>query len=266
MDTRLEPYVTCRKMHEPAHIADFQRENAKKDHFYDVEAFDEVEDTLRRIDNEIGKIRDKVLRDAEGQQDSQDFMKSQRIFELNEKIGQTLVRVEELGGEGKVEESLELTKQVEDMKKKKRDLESELRAANPTQQRLRVCEECGAQLNILDHETRLQDHYGGKMHLGMVEIRAWYSDMKTKIQARRDEKRAAEGASGSSRRSRTRSRSRSPDRTSGSYERRDRYSSSNDRRDDRGDRRRDDRRDRYNDRDDYRHRERYGDRDRRRRY
>ena len=29
-----------------------------------------------------------------------------------------------------------------------------MRALNPAQQRLRVCEACGAQLNILDHESR----------------------------------------------------------------------------------------------------------------
>jgi RNA-binding protein Luc7-like 2 len=53
-----------------------------------------------------------------------------------------------------------------------------LRNGQPAQQRLRVCEACGAQLNILDHESRLADHYGGKMHLGMVQIREKYEEMK----------------------------------------------------------------------------------------
>lgn len=54
----------------------------------------------------------------------------------------------------------------------------EVRAMAPSQQRLRVCETCGAQLNILDHESRLADHYGGKMHLGMVDIREKYEALK----------------------------------------------------------------------------------------
>lgn len=53
-----------------------------------------------------------------------------------------------------------------------------MRIVTPTQQRLRVCEICGAQLNVLDHESRLADHYGGKMHLGMVDIREKYDFMK----------------------------------------------------------------------------------------
>lgn len=53
-----------------------------------------------------------------------------------------------------------------------------MRIIAPTQTRLRVCEVCGAQLNVLDHETRLADHYGGKMHLGMINIREKYDNMK----------------------------------------------------------------------------------------
>lgn len=49
------------------------------------------------------------------------------------------------------------------------------------QQRLRVCEICGAQLNVLDHQTRLQDHYGGKTHLGMIAIREKYDQMKVNL-------------------------------------------------------------------------------------
>lgn len=69
------------------------------------------------------KIKEKVERDAVGQQDSQDFMKSQKIADLTEKISQTLAKVEELGNDGKVEESMELAKTVEDMKRKKKELE-----------------------------------------------------------------------------------------------------------------------------------------------
>lgn len=87
---------------------------------------------------------------------------------------------------------MKLSKTVEDLKKKKRELEvalgrlieqsfqAELKSMGPSQRRLRVCETCGAQLNILDHESRLTDHYRGKMHLGMVEIREKYEKLKVK--------------------------------------------------------------------------------------
>lgn len=50
-------------------------------------------------------------------------MKAQRIADLTEKINTTLAKVEELGNEGKVDESMELAKSVEDMKKRKREME-----------------------------------------------------------------------------------------------------------------------------------------------
>jgi hypothetical protein len=59
--------------------------------------------------------------------------------------------------------------------------QNELRAGQPAQQRLRVCDTCGAQLNILDHESRLADHYGGKMHVGMEQIRQKYEEMKVSL-------------------------------------------------------------------------------------
>jgi len=38
-------------------------------------------------------------------------------------------------------------------------------------QKLRVCDVCGAFLSIYDSDRRLADHFGGKMHLGYMLIR-----------------------------------------------------------------------------------------------
>jgi RNA-binding protein Luc7-like 2 len=222
-DTRLEGLIACRKMHEPAHKADYNKAQEARDHFYDIEAFEAIEDAVKTIDHEIDKTREKIKKDSENSMDTAEFIKTQKIFELNEKIGTTLVEVERLGSEGKVNESMELAKTVDELKRKKRELESEMRATAPTQQRLRVCEACGAQLNILDHESRLADHYGGKMHLGMVDIREKYEDMKKTIDERREKKKEVDDAE---RRDR---RERSPDRR----ERRDYEERSGSNRDDR---------------------------------
>lgn len=48
---------------------------------------------------------------------------AQKIGELGEKIGTTIVRMEALGNEGKVEEAMALSKEIEEFKRKKRDLE-----------------------------------------------------------------------------------------------------------------------------------------------
>ena len=43
------------------------------------------------------------------------------------------------------------------------------------QQRLRVCEVCSSYLEnfdgVHDNDKRLADHYGGKLHLGFIDLR-----------------------------------------------------------------------------------------------
>uniref|UniRef100_F1KQI7 Luc7-like protein 3 n=1 Tax=Ascaris suum TaxID=6253 RepID=F1KQI7_ASCSU len=187
-DTRLESFVACHKVHESAHKADYENAQKEKDHFYDVDVFERLEEAIRVVDKEIERTKDKLKRDCENEVDQAEVLKTQKIGELGEKIGTTIVKMEALGNEGKVDEAMELSKTIEELKKKKKDLENDMRTVlNTPQVRLRVCEMCSAQLSIMEHETRLADHYGGKMHVGMEMIRERYEQMKKTI----DERRAA---------------------------------------------------------------------------
>ncbi|VDL76740.1 unnamed protein product [Nippostrongylus brasiliensis] len=260
-DSRLQGLVSCRKTHEPAHKADFLKAQKEKDHYYDVDAFDILENAIRIVDNEISRIKDKLDREAKEQNDSAEAVKAQRIGELSEQIGRAVAEMEELGNMGKVEESMKLAKSVEDLRARKAELENqtEFRLAGPGSNaaRLRVCEDCGAQLNIMDHESRIADHFGGKMHLGMVECREKYAEMKQTIEDRRKERREKGPDSGSRFSDRRRSPSRR-DRDRDEKDRRDvRHGGGSSRRRSRSrssdrdrDRRRD--RDRERDRDDHR--------------
>ncbi|RCN42356.1 hypothetical protein ANCCAN_11653 [Ancylostoma caninum] len=192
-DSRLQGLVSCRKTHEPAHKADFLKAQKERDHYYDVDAFDILENAIRIVDNEISRIKDKLDREAREQTDTAEAVKTQRINDLSEQIGKAVAEMEELGNMGKVEESMKLSKTVEDLRARKAELEgqTDFRLAGPGSNaaRLRVCEDCGAQLNIMDHESRIADHFGGKMHLGMVECREKYAEMKATIEERRKERR-----------------------------------------------------------------------------
>lgn len=44
-------------------------------------------------------------------------------------------------------------------------------------QKLRVCDVCGAFLSIFDSDRRLADHFGGKLHLGYLQIRKKIQEM-----------------------------------------------------------------------------------------
>uniref|UniRef100_A0A1I7XSV9 Luc7-like protein n=1 Tax=Heterorhabditis bacteriophora TaxID=37862 RepID=A0A1I7XSV9_HETBA len=196
-DSRLQGLVSCRKTHEPAHKADYQKAQKERDHFYDVDAFDILENAIRVVDMEVTRIKDKLDREAKEQTDNAELVKAQRIAELNEKISRAVEEMEALGNMGKVEESMRLSKNVEELRTRKAELEgqTEFRLAGPGSNaaRLRVCDDCGAQLNVLDHETRIADHFGGKMHLGMVECREKYDIMKKTIDGRRKDRREKMG-------------------------------------------------------------------------
>ncbi|EJW73842.1 hypothetical protein WUBG_15251 [Wuchereria bancrofti] len=150
-----------------------------REQYSEMKGFERLEEAIRIVDKEIERTKEKLKKDCENEIDQAEILKTQMIGELGEKIGTTIVKMEALGNEGKVEEAMELSKTIEEYKRKKRDLENDVRTVlNTPQVRLRVCDMCGAQLSLMEHETRLADHYGGKMHCGMETIREQYSEMK----------------------------------------------------------------------------------------
>jgi RNA-binding protein Luc7-like 2 len=105
-----------------------------------------------------------------------------KVHELAEQIGKKLAAAEKAGAEGNVEESLKLMEEVEKTKKEKIAAEVEYRNSMPAssyqQQKLRVCEVCSAYLGIHDNDRRLADHFGGKLHLGFINIRERLEDLR----------------------------------------------------------------------------------------
>lgn len=61
-------------------------------------------------------------------------------------------------------------------------LQEEYRNSMPAssfqQQKLRVCEVCSAYLGLHDNDRRLADHFGGKLHLGFIQIREKLDQLK----------------------------------------------------------------------------------------
>ncbi|EIN07259.1 small nuclear ribonucleo protein [Punctularia strigosozonata HHB-11173 SS5] len=93
-------------------------------------------------------------------------------------------KIETLGEQGKVDESMREMAAIEALKSEKADKEvRELQQLTDTSgasghQKLRVCEVCGAYLSVLDSDRRLADHFGGKMHLGYHELRNMLAKFK----------------------------------------------------------------------------------------
>lgn len=135
------------------------------------------------------------------------------MHELNEEIGKLLAKAEQLGAEGNVDEAQKVLQEVEKVRTRKKDaevskeclrsrlwyivlsspytslpvfppvpLQEEYRNSMPAssfqQQKLRVCEVCSAYLGLHDNDRRLADHFGGKLHLGFIQIREKLDQLK----------------------------------------------------------------------------------------
>jgi len=107
------------------------------------------------------------------------------IGEIQTAYEAAMTEVEALGESGKVEESMMELAKAEALKAEKLDKEKELQILSETSgasghQKLRVCDICGAYLSILDSDRRLADHFGGKMHLGYLQLRQTLEEWKNR--------------------------------------------------------------------------------------
>lgn len=101
---------------------------------------------------------------------------------LTSAIQALCAKAEELGEQGKINESMEVFAQAEELKRKQAaGGEQSSASGNNTQQQLRVCDVCGAFLSIFDSNRRLADHFGGKLHIGYLQMRERLDVLKKEL-------------------------------------------------------------------------------------
>ncbi|WRX24529.1 Luc7-related - like 4 [Theobroma cacao] len=121
-----------------------------------------------------------------------------------EMINEKLKKAEDLGEKGMVDEAQKALEEAEALKKLPARQEpvldsSKYTAADVriTDQKLRVCDICGAFLSVYDSDRRLADHFGGKLHLGYMQIRDKLAELqeernKSRKLDRHDDRRSKE--------------------------------------------------------------------------
>ncbi|XP_027353559.1 putative RNA-binding protein Luc7-like 1 isoform X2 [Abrus precatorius] len=104
-----------------------------------------------------------------------------------EMINEKLKKAEDLGEQGMVDEAQKALEEAEALKKLPARQEpvldsSKYTAADVriTDQKLRVCDICGAFLSVYDSDRRLADHFGGKLHLGYMQIREKLAELQVR--------------------------------------------------------------------------------------
>ncbi|MEE6512902.1 hypothetical protein FKM82_020221 [Ascaphus truei] len=183
----------CLKVHDLALRADYEIASMQQDFFFELDAMDHLQSFIADCDRRTD-IAKKRLADTQEEISAEVAAKvrAEKVHELNEEIGKLLAKVEQLGEEGNVEESQNVMDEVEQTRIRKREAEDIYRNSMPAssfqQQKLRVCEVCSAYLGLHDNDRRLADHFGGKLHLGFIEIREKLDQLK-RLVAKKHEKR-----------------------------------------------------------------------------
>ncbi|XP_064415151.1 putative RNA-binding protein Luc7-like 1 isoform X2 [Latimeria chalumnae] len=226
----------CTKIHDLALRADYEIATKERDLFFELDAMDHLESFIAECDRRT-ELAKKRLAETQEEISAEVAAKAERVHELNEDIGKLLAKAEQMGAEGNVEESQKVLAEVEKVRAKKREAEEEYRNSMPAssfqQQKLRVCEVCSAYLGLHDNDRRLADHFGGKLHLGFIQIREKLEQLRktvTEKQEKRNQERLRrreerEREERMKRRSRSRSRERKRSRSRDRRRRRSRSSS-----------------------------------------
>lgn len=108
-----------------------------------------------------------------------------------EMINEKLKKAEELGENGMIDEAQKLLDEAEALKKLGArpqivpDTAKMSTHVQITDQKLRLCDICGAFLSVYDSDRRLADHFGGKLHMGYMLIREKLSVLQEEKNKRR---------------------------------------------------------------------------------
>jgi hypothetical protein len=152
---------------------------------------DKIRRSMNRLDAPIPENLAKSISDRMNQPNEVRDNLMDQIANLNDKINYYLEQAERKGEDGLIDESEALFKEIEDMKSKKAELETQLEM-NMSKKQMAVCEICGAMQAATDTDKRLTTHLEGKLHMGFAKIRNCMAELKDK-QEEHKRKRVAEG-------------------------------------------------------------------------
>jgi len=172
MNTKMDLGI-CDQVHSSPLRQEYEECRKRKDYGYERLLEKTLEQYIFDCDRKIEKAR----RRLENQETDQigDTAASQ--------ITELLTKAETLGEEGRVDEAKELLNKVEQLKQQKPPEQIVIPIigdiTTTQQQKLRVCDICGAYLSVYDSDRRLADHFGGKLHIGYLAVREKLKELKT---------------------------------------------------------------------------------------
>ncbi|UIZ26521.1 hypothetical protein KXD40_002290 [Peronospora effusa] len=189
--TRLDSGA-CELLHVPALRSAFeQEEDVERDFEYERQLVNELSKFLVDVEKKITRAQKRLEEDGDDNQDRT------QVLQFTQDIQDATIKAEQAAQNGDVDKSLQLMEQVELFKRKRREVLRQSTAnsnassvammVDNVNQKLRVCDVCGAFLSIFDSDRRLADHFGGKVHMGYVQIRKKLKELMEKIKVDKKE-------------------------------------------------------------------------------
>ncbi|KAG7693532.1 hypothetical protein KL930_000544 [Ogataea haglerorum] len=150
-------------------------DNYKLDYIRDLEGV--INECNRKI-----RVAEKRL-ELSGEEKEKLSSVTQELDKLDEQVSLMLQEISLLADKGELEMALDWNKELEQVIRKRDAVATQYTEMveninQSAQQKLQVCEQCGAYLSRLDNDRRLADHFVGKMHLAYVEMRRALAELK----------------------------------------------------------------------------------------
>ncbi|CEG48300.1 Spliceosome subunit [Plasmopara halstedii] len=178
-NTRLDS-GPCEFLHLPTLRSAYEEERTKESFRYERDLISELSKLLADVEKKIARAQRRLTEDGGESQDKK------QILQLTQDMQEAAAQAEQAAKDGDADQSLRSLENVELFKQKRREVlrQNNLGATNlvdSVNQKLRVCDVCGAFLSIFDSEKRLADHFGGKLHVGYVQIRRKLKELVEKM-------------------------------------------------------------------------------------
>ncbi|SIO73438.1 LUC7 N_terminus [Babesia microti strain RI] len=160
----------CSKIHAEELRAEYEKVKLTKNYGYEEEALAFISPMIHDCDRKITKAKMRVSSEEDPTKNPLDVLVMEELRAIDVHIQQKMLKAEELGLQGLVDDSLRVMEEIERLKHLKVKTLDRNGDSNYAQ-KLKPCEICGALLSASDSDRRLSEHFSGKIHVGFQKLR-----------------------------------------------------------------------------------------------
>lgn len=176
----------CPKLHLEKHKLEYEyRIKRKGEAFpeFEYEYYKHLQSYINELDRTIALAMKRLEHTAEEKAKIGEVTK--QLETIDTKIGLMIQEINYLTSEQETLKALHESIKLNELYGEREKLSETVRniaenVGQSSQQKLQVCEGCGAYLSRLDSDRRLADHFVGKIHLGFVQMRLQYNELHNK--------------------------------------------------------------------------------------